>query len=175
MDIVFDGLPSGFFGGLEQRADIDVETDIGEGRGDDLGAAVVAVLAQLYHQHAGPPAFAHRKGINRGLDSIELGIAGKSRTVNPGDRANFSAVAGKFRFQRIGNFAHRRARPRGIDGQGQKVPGLIASRRAKRFQGRPASRFVPAGAHLVQAANLRLAHRRVVDIEDIHIVLNIGR
>jgi len=31
----------------EQRADIYIEADIGEGRGDDLGVAVMAVLSGL--------------------------------------------------------------------------------------------------------------------------------
>jgi hypothetical protein len=34
-------------GGLEQRADVDVEAEVGERRRDDLLAAVVAVLAHL--------------------------------------------------------------------------------------------------------------------------------
>src|SRR6185312_16849146 len=38
--VVFDRLAGGLLGGLKQRADIDVEADIGEGGGDDLGAAV---------------------------------------------------------------------------------------------------------------------------------------
>ncbi len=56
--VVLDGLPGRLLRGLEQRADVDVEAEVGEGRGDHLGAAVVAVLAQLDHQHARPAAFA---------------------------------------------------------------------------------------------------------------------
>ena len=41
---------------LEQRADIHVEADIRKGGGDDLGAAVVAVLAHFGHQDARAPA-----------------------------------------------------------------------------------------------------------------------
>ena len=41
----------------EQRADVDVEAEVGEGRGDDLLAAVVAVLAHLGDQDARAAAF----------------------------------------------------------------------------------------------------------------------
>jgi hypothetical protein len=40
----------------EQRPDVDVEAEIGEGRGDHLLAAVVAVLADLGDQDARPAA-----------------------------------------------------------------------------------------------------------------------
>ena len=43
-------------GRREQRADVDVEAEIGEGRGDHLLAAVVAVLADLGDQDARPAA-----------------------------------------------------------------------------------------------------------------------
>ena len=41
----------------KQRADVDVEAEIGERRGDHLLAAVVAVLADLGDQDARPAAF----------------------------------------------------------------------------------------------------------------------
>ena len=42
----------GLLRGLEQRADVDVEAEIGERRGDHLLAAVVAVLAELGDEDA---------------------------------------------------------------------------------------------------------------------------
>jgi hypothetical protein len=48
-----DGLLSDFLGRGEQRADVDVEAHVGEGRDDDLLAAVVSVLAHLGHEDAG--------------------------------------------------------------------------------------------------------------------------
>jgi hypothetical protein len=47
VDVVLDGLSAASSGVCEQRPDIDVEAEIGEGRGDHLLAAVVAVLAHL--------------------------------------------------------------------------------------------------------------------------------
>ncbi len=57
MHVVFDRLPRGLGRRGEQRPDIDVEAEIGEGRGDHLLAAVVAVLADLGDQDARPAAF----------------------------------------------------------------------------------------------------------------------
>ena len=54
MHVVLHRLPRRFLGGGKQRPDIDVEADIGEGRGDHLLAAVVAVLADLGDQNARP-------------------------------------------------------------------------------------------------------------------------
>ena len=55
VDVVLDRLPGGLGRRREERPDIDVEAEIGEGRGDHLLAAVVAVLAHLGDQDAGPP------------------------------------------------------------------------------------------------------------------------
>ena len=55
MDVVVDRVLRRLLRRLEQRPDVDVEADVGEGRGDHLGAAVVAVLAHLDHQHPRPP------------------------------------------------------------------------------------------------------------------------
>ena len=37
VDVVFDGLACNFGGRAEQRAEVDVEAEVGEGRGDDFG------------------------------------------------------------------------------------------------------------------------------------------
>ena len=52
--VVLDRLPGGLRRGREERADIDVEAEIGEGGGDHLLAAVVAVLAHLGDEDARP-------------------------------------------------------------------------------------------------------------------------
>ena len=48
--------------------DVDVEADVGEGGGDHLGAAVVAVLAHLDDQHPRPPALLLGEGLDVRLD-----------------------------------------------------------------------------------------------------------
>jgi hypothetical protein len=45
--------------------DVDVEADVGEGGGDHLGAAVVAVLAHLGDQHARPAALSANASTSR--------------------------------------------------------------------------------------------------------------
>ena len=54
--VVLDRVARGFLGRLEQRADVDVEAEVGERGRDDLGAAVVAVLAELGDEDARPAA-----------------------------------------------------------------------------------------------------------------------
>ena len=54
--VVLDGLPRGFLGRLEQRPHVDVEAQVGEGRRDDLGPPVMAVLPHLGNQDSGAPA-----------------------------------------------------------------------------------------------------------------------
>ena len=50
----------------EQRADIDVEAEIGEGGGDHLLAAVVPVLAHLGDEDARAPAVVLLEGLGHG-------------------------------------------------------------------------------------------------------------
>ena len=54
--VVVGGLAGHLLGRGEQRSDVDVEPDVGERRRDHLLTAVVAVLAHLGHQNAGPAA-----------------------------------------------------------------------------------------------------------------------
>ena len=54
--VVLHRLAGGLGGGREQGADVHVEAEVGEGRGDHLLAAVVAVLAHLGDQDARSPA-----------------------------------------------------------------------------------------------------------------------
>src|SRR5438874_863925 len=95
MDVVLDGLAGGLFRGLEQRADIDVETDIGKRGGDDLGAAVVAVLAQFGDEHARPPPLLAGKTLDFALDAAEHLVVLVLPAVNPAHGADLSAMAGK--------------------------------------------------------------------------------
>ena len=61
VDVVVDRLLGRLAGRLEQGADVDVEAEVGEGGGDHLLAAVVAVLAHLGDQDARPPALGRRR------------------------------------------------------------------------------------------------------------------
>ena len=74
VDVVLDRLPRPFLGRLEERPDIDVEADIGERRRDHLGAAIVAVLAELDDQHARPAALVAGETLDFALDALEAVI-----------------------------------------------------------------------------------------------------
>ena len=69
-----DGLARDLARGLEQRADVDVEAEVGERGGDHLLAAVVAVLAHLGDEDAGLAA----------LLLGELGRPARGRGRSPG-------------------------------------------------------------------------------------------
>ena len=56
VDVIFDRLPRGFGRRRKQRPDVDVEAEVGKGRGDDLLAAIMAVLTDLGDQDARPAA-----------------------------------------------------------------------------------------------------------------------
>ena len=116
-------------GRREQRADVDVEAEIGERRRDHLLAAVVAVLADLGDQDARPPAFIGfelgdellhaRDGFRHGAD-LPL--------VDAGDRLDLRAVAAEHLLQRRRDFAHRRLGARGVDREREQV-AVAAGRR----------------------------------------------
>ena len=84
VDGVLDGLAGGFLRRREQRADIDVEADIGERRGDHRGAAVVAVLARFDHQHARAAALPGGEGLDVGADAGEFLVVAPGGAVDGG-------------------------------------------------------------------------------------------
>src|SRR5204863_3286534 len=117
VDIVLDRLAGGLFRRLEQRPDIDIEADIGKGGGDDLGAAVVAVLAELDDQHARPPPFFARKAFDLSLDTAETFIVPILPTIDAGNRPRRCLVPAEDLLERIGDLAYRRARAARLDRQ----------------------------------------------------------
>lgn len=66
MDVVVGRLLRHLLGGLEQRAHIDVEAEVGEGGGVHLLASVVPVLTHLGDEDAGTPAL----GLGELLDQL---------------------------------------------------------------------------------------------------------
>src|SRR5260370_35200003 len=128
MGVVLDRLARGFLGRLEQGPDIDVEADTGEGRGDDLGAAVVAVLAELDDEHARPPPLAPGEGLDLALDAAIALVALVESAIDAGDRADGGAVAREHRLERVGDLAHRGAAPGGLP-RGRRGVARAAPRR----------------------------------------------
>ncbi len=83
MHVVLDRLPRGFLRRLEQRADVDVEAEVGEGGGDDLGAAVVAVLAELGDHQPRPAALG-------GDEGVDLALRSRSQVPSLANRAPYT-------------------------------------------------------------------------------------
>ena len=78
VDVVLDRLPRRLAGRREQRPDVDVEAEIGEGRGDHLLAAVVAVLAHLGDQDARPAPVVALERLDRARHPLD-----RRRLVRP--------------------------------------------------------------------------------------------
>src|SRR3981081_1299515 len=111
MNIVLHRLPGGLFGRLEQRPDIDIEADIGKRGGDDLGAAVVAVLAKLDDQHARTPAFLAREILDLALDAAEAFVILILPAIDADHRSGGGLMTAEHGFEGVGNLADSGARP----------------------------------------------------------------
>ena len=84
--VILDRLLGGFVRGLEQRADIHVEAEIGERGGDHLLAPVVAVLAHLGDQDPRTTAFQLLELADQFLGGIDHVALPHLAGVNAGDR-----------------------------------------------------------------------------------------
>src|ERR1700722_20350337 len=93
MHVVLDRLPRSFVGRGEQWSDIDVETDIGKGRGDHLLAAVVAVLAALGDEDARAAPLGVLERIDQRLNFFDpVGHGGRLPLVDAGDGFDFGTM-----------------------------------------------------------------------------------
>jgi hypothetical protein len=68
MHVAVDGEARALLRRLEERADVDVEAEVGESRGDDLRAPIVAILAELYDEQAGATSLAGEERLDAGAD-----------------------------------------------------------------------------------------------------------
>src|SRR5207237_325426 len=78
--------------GLEERADVDVEAEVGKRGGDHLGAAVVAVLADLGDQDAGPPPMLDGELLHVLAEGRPFLVAGELAAVDARDGADLRPV-----------------------------------------------------------------------------------
>ena len=90
-----DRLLRGFVRRCEQRADLDVEAEIGEGGGDDLLAAVMAVLARSWRRACAARGrrSPRRPAIMPLHARRRLRLSRPPRAVDAGDGADLGAVA----------------------------------------------------------------------------------
>src|SRR5690606_4917657 len=91
-----------------------------------------------------------------------------------GDRADDGAVAGVDLFQRIGDLADRGAHARRLHREIEQVAAAVLGRLGELGQGRPHLRVAAAGANLLQAPYLLLAHAGVVDVENLDRVVGLA-
>src|SRR5438105_3347241 len=161
--VVLDRLARDLLGRLEERADVDVEAEVGERRRDDLRAPVVAVLPDLGDQDARTPPVARGEGFDLAPQRRPLLVLGEVAAVDAGDGTDLSMIAPPDLLERRGDLADRRACADGVDRQREEVP-LPALRRAReRVQRRRDAHRVARRAHASEARDLRLADGRVVD------------
>ena len=176
MHVVLDRLAGGFLRRLEQRADIDVEAEIGEGGCDDLLPAVVAVLAHLGDQDARPAAVLGLETVDQLLDAGQASVhATDLRLVDPGDRRNLGPVAAIDLLQRIGDFADGRLGAGGLDGAFEQIAGACLGVFGSARQGPDCTSASLRSA--LRRASLSSCWRRtdaVVDFEDGDVRLAVG-
>ena len=99
--VILDRLAGGLLRRREERADIDIEAEIGESRGDHLLAAVVAVLAHLRDQDARSSPVARGEGRRQVEDAPHRCVLHPDLPfVDAGDRPGLGAVAPEGHFQR---------------------------------------------------------------------------
>src|SRR5256712_7570582 len=93
VDVVLHRLARDLLGGLEERADVDVEAEVGKRGGDHLGAAVVAVLADLGDQHPGAPPVLDGELLDVLPQGRPFLVAGELASVDARDGADLGPVS----------------------------------------------------------------------------------
>ena len=107
MHVIVDGVLRRFLRGLEQGPHIHVKTDIGKGRGNDLGPAVMAVLTHLDHQHARATAFGLGKRFDIFLNGGKAFVAFIGSAVDTCERFDLGPVPPEYLFHRHAYFSYR--------------------------------------------------------------------
>ena len=168
--VVLDRVACGLLGRLEQRTDVDVEAEVGERGGDHLGAAVVAVLAHLHDEHAGPATLGAGELVHLVADLVVALVALVRAAVHARDGTDRGPVPREHLLHRVGDLADGRPRPRRLDRQLEQVAV------AARALGEPPQRLLARGlvarlAHVAEPGDLLLADRGVVDVADLDLGL----
>ena len=155
-----DRLLGNLFRSGEQRADIDVEAQVGERGDDDLLPAVVTVLAHLGDQDPRPAALCLGEPVGRRQHLGDQGAVPRFCPVHPGDRTDHRGVPAEHLLQRIGDLPDGGLRPGRVDREREQVVRQVAgggvpgagARRGQRVQGPQHRGGVPFGAQLFEFA-----------------------
>ena len=166
VDVVLDRLARALLGGLEQRPDVDVEAEVGERRGHHLGAAVVAVLAELGDHHPRAPALLVGERRDLVLELVPAFGTVVGGCIHPGHLLRVGAVAPADLLQRIADLAHRwRAARTASIASASRLPSPAPAAAVSASSAALHGSAVARGAQRGQAPDLVLAHRMVVDVE----------
>src|SRR3984957_8545212 len=175
MDVGPDGLAGHLAGSLEQRPHVHVEAEVSERAGDDLLAAVMAVLAHLGDEDPGTAPLGPLELGRRGADPLDAVGLASLLPVHTADCTDVPGVAAEHLLQRVGDLAHGRLRPGGVDGQRQQVVLVPVTARPAGGGGQPVERRLAGGrvallAEPAQLLDLLGADRPVVDLEHVDVV-----
>src|SRR5581483_970522 len=146
-------------------ADIDLEADIGEGRGDDMLTAVVAVLAKLGDEDARPAAVVLLEaGDEAGGLGERGGVLADLAAIDARNDAGVGAVTPENILERLADLADGGVGARRANGEFEEVGAALGTlaERGKRSLG---GGRVARRAETLQLFDLRAAHRAVVDAE----------
>ena len=179
MHIVLDRLAGAFLRGLEQRADVHIKTQVGKGGSHHLGAAVMPVLSELGDHDPWPAALRLGEGGNVGFEGVPVfhgvcvavvGIV--SGGVNARDLVRVGAVTAKGLLQRVAHFTDRGTQAHGGNAEFKQIT-LMPRSKTQGIQGSSHSGRVALSADLLEALNLPLAHRHVVNVARLDGVLRL--
>lgn len=170
VDVRLHRLAGHFRRGLEEGADVDVEAEVGEGRRDDLLAAVVAVLAHLRHQDAGAAALGLSERVHQGPGAFHGRRLACLVAVHTGDRTDPARVTAEHLLQGVRDLPHRRLRAGGADREVQEV-ALAGGRAGQVVQGVAARLLVAFGAQAAEFVDLAGADGGVVDAQDLDVLV----
>ncbi len=149
--------------GGEERADIDIEAEIGEGRGDHLLAAVVTVLAHLGDEDAGAAPIRLLEGLDQPPHPLDRRRhAAHLPLVDARDRPDLGPVPAPGPLQSLRDLTDRGLGPRRLDGEREQVAAAfrrLGQRRESRLDLLP----VALGAQALELVDLERADVAVVD------------
>ena len=154
--------------GGEERADPDVEAEVGEGRGDHLLAPVVPVLPDLRDQDGRLAAGILGEG-GREPGHPQHGLAAWSRRTAIDARDHFArgGMAAEAAFERHRDLAHRRLGAGRLDRERQEVAAAGRPGVPEPSQGGAQGCGIALGPEPRELGDLRGQHHRIVDLQDI--------
>ena len=158
---------------LEHRADRDVEAEIGEGGGDHLLAAVVAVLSHFGNQDARLAPGLLLEGLDLVLDAVDRRVVADLLAIDAGDGVDLGDMAAEHLLQRQRDLADGRAGARRADREFEQIAVAV------RGLGQRVERALDGGdvaraLELLQLGELARAHLGIVDLEHIDFDICLG-